>query len=185
MALNVRRFSIEVFGATMLLHGVIVSFRRLSDLVNEPDPYLVMSEIQTYPYVANSMIGQDQHSHGLVNKDMIVMLADRDAAAPEAPAAVEMSVAKVPHRILVYTNRFAINADIHLAQGAELEQFLAASPGQFVPVTNATAMPTEQGTQLTSFRRHFLLINRDHIAYLGTADEGDVGAAAKDSETIG
>jgi len=97
----------------------------------------------------------------------------------------EMRIAKIPHRILVYTNHFAVNAEIHLPASADMEAFLTVSPGQFVPVTNATAMPTEQGTQLTSFRRHFLLINRDHIAYLGTADEGDVGAAAKDSETIG
>jgi hypothetical protein len=185
MALNLRRYSIEVFGQTMLLHGVIGSVRRLSDLVNEDDPYLGMSEIQTYPYIGDTMIGLDQQSRGLVNKEMILMVAETGATAQETPGAVEMSVAKVPQRILVYTNHFAINADIHLAPGAELEHFLVGAARKFVAVTNATVMPTEQGTQLTSFRRDFLLINRNHIAFLGTPDASQAGAAPVAAETIG
>jgi hypothetical protein len=184
MGINVRRFAIEVFGQTVLLHGVVESGRRLTDLANEGEPYLAMNDIETYPYVGDTMIGLQRQSRGFVNKDSMVLLAERDATAP-ASGVAEMRIAKIPHRILVYTNHFVINADIHVPPGADIEAFLTVSPGQFVPVTNATAMPMQQGTQLTSFRRHFLLINRDHIAYLGTADEGDVGAAAKDSETIG
>jgi hypothetical protein len=191
MVLTMRRYSIEVFGQTLLLHGVIESVRRLSDLVNEEDPYLAMTEIQTYPYMGDTMIGLDQQSQGLVNKDMILLVAETDAAALETPGViVDFSVAKTPHRILIYTNHFAINADIHLAEGAELEQFLATSQGKFVAVTNATVMPTEPGTQLTSFRRDFMLVNRNHIAFLGTPEGTGLAALAPaqteaEAETIG
>jgi hypothetical protein len=185
MGVNIRQFPVEVFTQTVLLHGVVETARRLTDLANETEPYLALNDIETYPYVGDTMIGLERHRRGLVNKDAIVLLAERDAAAPEAPAVAEMRVDRVPHRILVYTNHFAINADIHMPAEADMEAFLTVSPGQFVPVTNATAMPMGQGTQLTSFRRHFLLINRDHIAYLGTADEGDVGVSFAETETIG
>lgn len=184
MGINVRRLAIEVFCETVLLHGVVESGRRLTDLANEREPFLAINDIETYPYAGDTMIGLQRHRRGLVNKDSIVLLAERDAAAPEASGVAEMRIAKIHHRILVYTNQFAVNADIHLPVGADLEAFLEGSQGQFVPLTNATATPMEPVTPLTSFRRHFLLINRDHIAYLGTADEGEVGAVAKDSETI-
>src|SRR5258708_2596171 len=168
MAINVRRFSVELFGKTMLLHGSILSARRLSDQVNESDPYLVMTEIQSYPYMHEAPLGLDQHARGLVNKDMIVMLAEVQSVAAEVPLAPEMSVSKLPHRILVYTEHFAIHGDIHLAEGAELEQYLAVSQGRFVAPTNTTVTPTPPGTRAARFPPHFLLINRAHIAYLGT-----------------
>jgi len=185
MAINVRRFSVELFGKTMLLHGTILSARRLSDQVNESDAYLVMTEIQSYPYMHEAPLGLDQHARGLVNKDMIVMLAEVGAAAAEVPMAPEMSVSKVPHRVLVYTEHFAIHADIHLAEGAELEQFVAASQGRFVAATNATVTPTTPGPRLAEFHRDFLLINRDHIAYLGTMAANQSGSASMLAESVG
>ena len=185
MSINVRRFSVELFGKTMLLHGTILSARRLSDQVNESDPYLVMTEIQSYPYMHEAPLGLDQHARGLVNKDMIVMLAEVDSGSPGEPIAPEMSVSKVPHRILVYSEHFAISADIHLAEGAELEQFLAVSQGRFVAVTNASVTPTTPGTRLAEFHRDFLLINRDHIAYLGMMAGNQAGSAPMVADSVG
>jgi len=185
MGLDVRRFAIEVFCETVLLHGLVESVRRLTDLVNEGQPYLAMNDIETYPYSDEAMIGLERHHRGLVNKDSIVLIAERYPAAPGATGVTEMRIPKLPHRILVYTNHFAVNAYIHVPSDADMESFLEVSQGQFLPLTNATAMPMLPGTKLTSFRRDFLLINRDHVAYLGTADEGGVGTAAVDPEAIG
>jgi hypothetical protein len=185
MALTVRRFEVEVFSQTMLLHGVIESFRRLSDLANEAEPYLQMSEIQWYPYRGDTILGSERLQHGLVSKDMIVLLAEPDTAAQEPPQGGDVSVVKVPHPVLVYTNHFTIDAEIHLAEGAVLEQFLAASPGKFMAVTNAKATPTEPGTQLTSFSRHFLLINRAHIAFFGTEEPDKSGTPPVGAQLIG
>src|SRR5258708_37535511 len=185
MAINVRRFSVELFGKTMLLHGSVLSARRLADQVNESDPYLVMTGIQSYPYMNEAPMGLDQHARGLVNKDMIVMVAEVESAGVEGSVAPEMSVSKVPHRILVYSEHFAISADIHLAEGADLEQFLAVSQGRFVAVTNATVTPTTPGTRLAAFHRSFLLMNRDHIAYLGTMAANQTGSVPMVAENVG
>jgi hypothetical protein len=185
MALTVRRFEVEVFSQTMLLHGVVESFRRLSDLANETEPYIQMSEIEWYPYLTSTVTGSDRQAHGLVSKDMIVLLAEPDTAAPEPLPGGDISVVKVPHKILVYTNQFTIDAEIHLAEGAVLEQFLSSSPGKFMTVTNAHATPTEPGTQLTSFSRRFLLVNRAHLAFFGTEAPDRSGTPPVGTQIIG
>ena len=185
MAMEIRRFAVEVFGQAMLMHGLAESARRLTDYINEPTPYLHLTEVSTFPYSADSVVGLEKQRRGLVNKASIVMVAEIEVEAAPTPAAVEMRVAKSAHRILVYTSQFAINADIHLTPGVEMTNFLAISPGRFVPVTNATVMPMLGGTQLTDFRRPFLLINRDQISYLGAAPEPAAAPTDPDDDTIG
>jgi hypothetical protein len=183
--MEIRRFAVEVFGQAMLMHGLAESARRLTDYINEPTPYLHLTEVSTFPYSADSVVGLEKQHRGLVNKASIVMVAEIEVEAAPTPAAVEMRVAKSAHRILVYTSQFAINADIHLTPGVEMTNFLAISPGRFVPVTNATVMPMLGGTQLTDFRRPFLLINRDQISYLGAAPEPAAAPTDPDDDTIG
>jgi hypothetical protein len=184
--MDMRRFAVEVFGQTMLMHGMLESPRRLTDHVNEATPYLGLTEVSTYPYVADTIIGLERQQRGLINKASIVMLAEvEDQGAPAPAPASEMRVAKAAHRILVYTNQFAINADIHLTPEVEMSNFLSVSSGRFVPVTNATVLPLQAGTQLTGFRRTFLLINRDQISYLGAAPEPAAAQADPNGDTIG
>jgi hypothetical protein len=184
--MDVRRFAVEVFGQTMLMHGMVESQRRLTDHVNESTPYLGLAEVSTYPYVADTILGLERQQQGVINKASIVMLAEiEDQAAPAPALASEMRVAKAAHRILVYTNQFAINADIHLSPEVEMVSFLSVSSGRFVPVTNATVLPLQAGTQLTGFRRTFLLINRDQISYLGAAPEPAATQIDPNGDTIG
>jgi hypothetical protein len=185
--MDVRRFAIEVFGQTMLMHGMVESPRRLTDHVNEPTPYLDLAEVSTYPYAADTILGLERQEQGLINKASIVMLAEIEdqGALPPTASAAEMRVAKAAHRILVYSNQFAINADIHLTPGVEMSNFLSVSQGRFVPVTNATVLPLQPGTQLTGFRRTFLLINRDQISYLGAAPEPGATQIDPNGDTTG
>jgi len=185
MALNVRRFPVEVFTESMLLHGYLETARRLTDLANEGEPYITLHEIETYPYSGTLPATLSRHDRGLVNRDAIVLLAERDMGGPDVTGIEGMQIIKVAHRILVHTNFFAISADIHVPVSADIEDFLKASPGQFVPVTDANATPIVPGTQLTGFERHFMLINRDHIAYLGTAEKSVVVATPATSGTTG
>jgi hypothetical protein len=168
MALEMRRFAAEVFGRTMLIRGQVDSTRRLTDLVNEGDPYLRLSEVSTYPYAARKAPALDRHQRGLVSKNSIVMLAELEpVAVPGATASSGMRIPKKPHRILAYIDDFVLSADIHLTEGADMATFLTMSQGQFVPMTNATVGPTDPDSGLTNFERPFLLINREHIVYLG------------------
>lgn len=169
MALDMRRFAVEVFCRTMLMRGLVESHRRLTDLINETATYLGMTEVNTYPYAASTVATLESHQQGIISKTAIVMLAELEQAVttPAGPVASEMRIPKAPHRILAFTDDFAISADIHLAEGANMATFLTMSHSQFVPVTRATVHPTQPGTQLTIFERPFLLINREQIVYLG------------------
>jgi hypothetical protein len=187
MGMEMRRFAVEVFCQAMLMHGLVDSSRRLTDHVNELGPYLNLSDVSTYPYAADTIIGLEKQQHGLVSTASIVMLAEIESETTRAATAaeVEMRVAKAAHRILVYTNQFGINADIHLTPGVEMRNFLSVSSGKFVPVTNASVVPVQGGTQLTGFRRPFLLINREQISYLGLAEEVAATPGNDDGDTIG
>jgi len=169
MGLDVRQFAVEVFCRTMLMHGLVESHLRLTDLINQVDPYLEMTKVYTHPYAASAVPALESHQQGIVNKASIVMVAEVEPSATTraTPAASEMRIPKVPNRILAFTDDFAINADIHLTEGANMATFLTMSQSQFVPVTSAIVQPTQPGTQLTIFERPFLLINREQIVYLG------------------
>ena len=169
MGVDMRRFAVEVFCRTMLMRGQIESHRRLTDLINEPDLYLSLTEVSSHPYTASTAPALESHRQGIINKTSIVLVAELKlpATTPTTGVESEMRVAKMPHRILAFTDDFAINADLHLTEGANLATFLTMSHTQFVPLTNATVQPTYAGTQLTTFERPFLLINREQIVYLG------------------
>jgi len=169
MGVDMRQFAVEVFCRTMLMRGQIESHRRLTDLINEPDLYLSLTEVSSHPYTASTAPALESHRQGIINKTSIVLVAELKlpATTPTTGVESEMRVAKMPHRILAFTDDFAINADIHLTEGADMATFLTMSQSKFLPVTRATVHPTQPGTQLTSFERPFLLINREQVVYLG------------------
>jgi hypothetical protein len=98
------------------------------------------------------------------------MLAERDSDVPVSASTAYLRVPKSRTRIQAYTGSFSIEADIHLPADADVEHFLTVSRGKFVPVTDVTATPIHLGTPLAGFQRPFMLLNRDHIAFLGPAD---------------
>jgi hypothetical protein len=172
MSLDMRRFPVEVFCRTMLMRGQVESHRRLTDLVNQVEPYLEMTEVRGYPYTATAVAALESHKQGLIHKASIVLVAELEPAGTTAaamPDVSEMRIPKVPHRIVAITDSFAIDADIHLTEGADMATFLTMSQSKFLPVTRATVHPTQPGTQLTSFERPFLLINGEQIVYLGAS----------------
>jgi hypothetical protein len=173
MALEMRRFEAEVYCRTILMRGVVESHQRLTDLVNQVDPYLGMTEVYTYPYNTGAVAALERHQQGIINKSSIVMLAELEptTTTPETALASQMRIQKTPNRIVAFTDDFAISADIHITEGATMATFLTMSQSRFVPFTNATVHPTQPGTQLTVFERPFLLINREQVVYLGADNE--------------
>lgn len=177
MEIGGRRFTIEAFGLAMMMQGCIESRRRLTELANEDDPFLSLVDVQAFAYSGDALVPVGRRPHGVVSKDSIVMLTERDTDVPVSASSAYLRVPKSRIRIQAYTGTFSIEADIHLAADAEVEQFLTVSRGKFVPVTDATATPIHQGAQLVGFKRPFMLLNRDHIAFLGAADAGMAEAA--------
>src|SRR5579859_8166295 len=170
MDIDGRRFTIEAFGLAMMMQGCIESRRRLTELANEDDAFLAMTDVQAYAYAGDTFVPVGRRPHGVISKDSIVMLTERDADVPVSASSAYLRVPKNRTRIQAYAGAFSIEADIHLPADAEVEHFLTVSRGKFVPVTDATATPVHQGTPMAGFTRPFMLLNRDHIAFLGPAD---------------
>src|SRR5437879_745613 len=112
---------VEVFADQMLVHGLVSGTRRLTDLVNDPEHFLVLRDSRVWPYRPDSPPGLEHHFRGLVNKASIVFLTEHSAPS-EASDDVRggMRVPKVQQRILLYTRQFALNAAIRLAMAAAL-----------------------------------------------------------------
>jgi hypothetical protein len=189
MSIEIREYSVEVFAENMLLHGRLRSSRRLTDLANEPEPYIDLDDVHMYPYLPDALLGLNEHSHGMVNKASVVLMTEltevsRAAGGADAAGA---RVVKDAFRVLVHANQFAINANVHLAPGVELGHMLSQVSTRFLPVTNATVTPTQPNTQLESFRRDFMLVNTEQISYLGLAEVSPpvAPAAGPDDELIG
>lgn len=168
MAIEQRRYAVEVFAQAMVLHGQVVSALRLSDLLNENQAFLTLEHVKIVPFHSEAILGLEQHNRGLVNKTSIVLVTETQQEGPGSGTTQGgIHVQKEPHRILIYTDQAAINADIHLAPGADMDHFLVQTQNRFIPITNASVTPIMSGSDLASFRRDFMLVNRDHINYLG------------------
>ncbi|MDP9326011.1 MAG: hypothetical protein M3O87_05685 [Candidatus Dormibacteraeota bacterium] len=180
MGIELTEFAVEVFTENMVLHGRVRSGRRLSDLINEPEPYIGLDDVEIFPYASDVMLGLSKHHHGMINKASIVFMTEVAKVAGVAGFGdSDARLAKEAVRILVYANQFAINADIHLLPGVELGNMLTQGTTRFLPVTNATVTPTQTNSQVTSFRRDFMLVNPQQIRYLGGVEPAPADVAAE------
>ena len=163
--MSMRESPVEVFTEAMLIRGTAPSPRRFSDLVNEPAPFIELTSVQTWPYLADQALELEGHDHGWINKSSIQLVAE--LAAPEKSSQESaLWVQKAQRSVLLVSERFEIRATIHLVEGVEMGLALA-HPGDFIPLTNATVKPIQPGSRLTAFKRDFLLFNRRQISYLG------------------
>jgi len=165
MSMPTRETPVEVFTEAMLIRGTAPSPRRFSDLLNEPAPFLELTSVQTWPYLADQTLELSGHDHGWINKASIILVAEL-TVAEKASEESALWVQKATRSVLLASERFEIRATIHLVEGVEMGLALS-HPGDFVPLTNATVKPIQPGSRLTAFKRDFLLFNRSQISYLG------------------
>ena len=189
MAIQQQRYEIDVYAEAMMLHGSVMSGLRLSDLLNDTSQaFITLETVKIRPFHNDALMGMEEHSQGLVNKQAIVIVAEIARSGETAANAGEIGgvrVQKQPYRILMYTDQSAINADIHLAPGAELDHYLVQAANRFLPVTNATVTSIMPGTTMQSFRADFMLVNRDHINYVGAGSAQPAAPVVAAPDLIG
>jgi hypothetical protein len=174
-----RWVSAEIYGPSFLLVGRIrmsANFR-LTDVANESEAFLELSEMEVTPYLPETPVGFASHPAGLVNKNYIGLLAETSAAAPAAGGLLsrqalpaDLVVEKEKRRVLLYTPSFAVNADIHVVRGANVSGMLANLKSRFLPVTNVSVLPTLVGGTLPAFRREFMLVNREQVIAISVTE---------------
>jgi hypothetical protein len=109
----------------------------------------------------------------MVTKSAIELMAELDQTTPQpvanADAKFGLHVPKVPHQVFVHTTNFSIGGDFHLANSVPLDTTLALFKDRFLPLTRVTITPDPHTRKFDRFNRNFILINRAHVSYIGSA----------------
>jgi hypothetical protein len=182
-----RQFLVEVYGPLFAAVGrlTLPSPVRLSDFVNEREGFLRLTDVE---FIADGQATVPPRSKPdtayLINKSGIELICQPAEATLErhlekgedhgrllwqafskmaGSTNQDLRVAKEPFHVQVHTHRFIVNAELHLARGAETEAMLSNLPTKFVPVTNGRARFVHPTNDVLLIKRDLMLVNRDHI----------------------
>lgn len=162
-----RSHEIAVMVAGGRIRGVLrgPSSMRLSDLVNERDPFVALTDGLLLPDPTVDPIRPLALSACLVGKDHVDLLWPGDTTA-EDPGPRDLRVNKQSRRARLRFAGFTVDADLHIADGATLEAAIVNSPIRFLAATNATITPHIRGDDQATFRQPFVLLNRQRIVFV-------------------
>lgn len=162
-----RSHEIAVMVAGVQIRGVLwgPSSARLSDLINEREPFLALGEGLLLPAATVELMGPVAPSTCLVGKDHVDLVWPVDAAV-YGPGAHELRVKKQSRRARLRFAGFTVDADLHIVEGATLQAAVVNSQIRFLSATNARVTPVQPGDDRVSFRQPFVLLNRQRIVFL-------------------
>ena len=154
------------------VRGTAVTHVRVSDMMNEAATWLEMTALELWPLTATETSEPERHDVGRLRKASIEV-ATEDSDGPPLHAADEFGfhVVKTPRRVLVLTANFAIRADLHVTNQADIQNTLDVFRGSFLPLTTASATPISSGRAVQPFARRFILVNLAMINLVCDASE--------------
>jgi hypothetical protein len=151
---------LELFCQGVRVRGTAVTHLRVSDMMNEDSTWLDMTTLELWPLSATEMSDPERHDGGRLRKSSIE-LATEASESPPVHTSEEFGfhVVKTPRRVLVLTANFAIRADLHVTNQADIQNTLDVFRGSFLPLTTASATPISAGRKDEPFARKFVLVN--------------------------
>ncbi len=165
-ATDPRVYEVEVFGRTTSLRGRVraPSAVRLSDFVNEREPFLALSAGERPADFSEQSVSSEAPGSCLVGKNHVELICEVSHAATEAGRS-DLRVFKQPRRVRVQTPRFSIEGELHLADGADLTTMVVNSRARFLAATKAVVAPLHAPGDTRAFYS-LVLLNRDQIVLL-------------------
>jgi len=154
---------IEVYGAFMKVTGEleIVGAERLSDSINRFGNFVHIRNARSEPMSVNYPVLSRLESQATLAKSGIVLICPLDDGADGNSA---MWRERVAHPISLNTGAFSMVGDVHLEANHNLEDHLERHPGDFLPVTNLSALwITTISTETHALQRPFALLNPSSI----------------------
>ena len=150
---------VEIYGAFIKLTGEleVVGTDRLSDSINRFGNFLQVRNSRSEPLSVNYPVLSRLESHVTIAKAGIILVCplDEDAAGNSA-----MWRETVPFAASINTAAFSLVGDVHLEPGFDLEDHLDRHPGDFLPMTNLSALwITTISTETHAVQRPFALLN--------------------------
>jgi hypothetical protein len=167
--------AVEVYGAFMRISGEIEVLppQRLTDVVNHLGDYLELRAACTEPLSVNHPVLSKRSEHATVAKSSIVLLCPRDPLVLDDDqrgfAGLRREKERVP--MAITTGVISMIADVHLEPRHTLRDHLERYRGDFLPLTNLSALWVGSAAPETlALQRAFALLNPASILTFATRD---------------
>lgn len=145
----------EVFCVGSHVIGTLHSGRpRVSNHLNSADQVikLVDAELRDDPNATPFV----EHESIIINKPKVLFVLDL-TSDEWIDGGADLAMAGEPHAVFASVGNYWITGDLELPVGGDLQEYLARSPQQFIPLTNADILDYDEKTPAN------VLINRDHL----------------------
>lgn len=150
---------VEIYGTFVRVTGEVelAGAERFSDTVNRVGAFLHLRGARSEPLSVNYPVLSRAEPLVAVSKAAVILLCPLDDAREGNPA---MWRETVPCAAAFNTAAFTMVGDVHLSPGQNLEDHLERHPGDFLPVTNVSALwITSIGGEPQALQRPFALVN--------------------------
>ena len=150
---------VEVYGTFIKVAGELelVGSERLSDTVNRVGDFLHVRNARSEPLSVNYPVLSRTEPRVTVAKGSIILVCPVEEDRETNSA---MWRETEIHPAAFNTAAFSMVGDVHLEPGHDLEDHLQRHPGDFLPVTNVSALwITTISTETHALQRPFALLN--------------------------
>ena len=151
---------VEVYATYMKLTGEIEvpGSQRLSDVVNGGERYLSLRDSRAEPLSVNYPVLSRVEPHTAIAKSAVILLCPLEEGERERIPGAHRT--KVSHQAVFNSVAFSLVGDVHLEPGQTLQEQLEAHPGDFLPITNVSALwVTALSAETGAVQRVFALLN--------------------------
>ena len=150
---------VEIYGTFVRVTGEVElgGAERFSDTVNRVGAFLHVRSARSEPLSVNYPVLSRAEPLVAVSKAAVILVCPLDDGREGNPA---MWRETVPYAAAFNTAGFTMVGDVHLTPGQNLEDHLERHPGDFLPVTNLSALwITSIGGEPQALQRPFALVN--------------------------
>ncbi len=153
------RREVEIYGAFMKVSGALEIYgaERLSDTVNRFGSFIHLRNASTEPLASHYPVLGRLEDRATITKAAVILICPRDQ---EAEGTSAMWRERVAHPASINTAAFSMVGDVHLEPSHSLEDHLERNPGDFLPITNMSALwVASPDGETHALQRPFALLN--------------------------
>ncbi len=152
--------AIEVFATFLKVTGEVEVLPpdRLSDAVNRFGTYLGLRNARAEPLSVDYPVLSREEAHTTIRKAAAILLCPLEARDAGGNRALWRH--KTPSPVAINTEAFSMVGDVHLDHRHTMEDHLERYPGDFIPVTNLSAVwVAAPSSETQTVQRPFALLN--------------------------
>lgn len=154
-----QRQRVEIYATFMKVTGDITLLEpeRLSDAINRFGNFLELTNAHVEPLSVRYPVLSRAESSATIAKSAVILVSP---VGDSAPPSTKLWREKLPYSAAINTQAFSMVADIHLEPRTTLREHLDRYRGDFIPVTNISALWVAALTAETNaLQRPFALLN--------------------------